>query len=652
MANKLIFLLGSCFLLYGHSVFFPSDTADPAPPPHILWLTVEDISPDAFGCYGNGVVSTPNIDSLARHGVRFTNFSATSPYCSPARSTIISGQFATTFGTDWHRQGRRVPDSLYFFPRLLREAGYFTTNVGKEDYNITPAQWAGVRDRVWDESTPGASYNSTKRADNQPFFSVFNNLITHMSRLRSVTTELRDGRSIDPASVNLPPHVPDHPVVRDDLAWHYEKAEQADAWVGKFLADLRDKNLDQRTIIFFFADHGGCLPRGKAFPYETGLRTPLIVYAPPAYRHLLPSNTKVGGIDDRLVDFTDLAPTVLHLADARVPEYLPGAPFLGSGPLPEKDIQFGFRCNTAHHYDPSRTAYDGRYKYIRFFTPYRYEGLRQDYQWGMPANLTMDSLMLSASLPPEQARHFLPHPTELLFDLLEDPWELNNIANDPSYRDKVSELRERVRRNAIRHQDLGFFPDKFRHRSDSLSLYEWVRRKDYPVDDLIAAAYRASSPSRADTSEFLRLLGSTDPAFQFWGASGLARLAQKDSLHHLPATVFPSRHGDERTRATLALAAAYGPDIEAGLATLKEMISENSLIALSQVESLGPKALPLEDAVRLKAYAGIDPLLSFYARSALISMGRLPIGKLYSAEQRREIAKGYTALQNTTGPLP
>ena len=249
--------------------------------PNFLWITIEDTSPNEFSCYGNTDIQTPEVDKLARRGVLFTRASATAPHCSPARSTLITGCYATTYGMDVHREQYETPDGI-FYPAFLREAGYFCTNQDKTDYNTT-------RDHavMWDECGSEATYNSPRRKPGQPFFSVFNTAATHMGRIRSITLEgRRDFKAlgIDLATMKLPPHVPDLLAVRSDQAYQLEASRESSRWLGAFLDDLEARGLAEDTIVFFFSDHGGCLPRGKGYPFESGLRVPLVVYVPPKWQ--------------------------------------------------------------------------------------------------------------------------------------------------------------------------------------------------------------------------------------------------------------------------------------------------------------------------------------------------------------------------------
>ena len=219
--------------------------------PNFLWLTFEDTSAYELGCYGNSYVKTPFIDKLAKKGIQFMNASSNAPQCSPARSTIISGCYATTYCSDRHRSKTNlVPKDKYYFPKLLRKAGYFTSNNLKTDYNVRKDVYEKEEKYIWDATKQTATYNSSKRKKGQPFFSVFNNAATHMSRLTTITTDKRKPYRIKPDSLTLPPHVPDLKHMREDYALHLEGVEDVDKWVNVHLKELKVQGLDKDTIIF------------------------------------------------------------------------------------------------------------------------------------------------------------------------------------------------------------------------------------------------------------------------------------------------------------------------------------------------------------------------------------------------------------------
>ena len=406
--------------------------------PNILWLTFEDTSASEFGCYGNPDVHTPHADSLAAQGVQFMNAWSVAPQSSPARSSLITGCYATTYGMDVHPVQYNTPDGI-LFPQWLRDAGYYCTNNSKTHYNTTLDHKS-----CWDECSKTASYNSAKRGKDQPFFAVFNTVTSHMGRIRTFHT---DGRrdytteGIYPAQLTLPDYVPDLPEVRSDYAGHLEAVQDVDTWLGFFLDDLQKKGLADNTIIFFFSDHGGCIARGKGYLYESGLRVPLIVYFPPKWQHL--AGNLHGQVKD-LVNFTDLGPTVLSLAGVKPPQNMQGKAVFGKyADKKKRTLQFALAANHLHHFTPARAVTDGRYKYLRTYLPYRQFAMRNYYQWGMPSNKAWDAYVLGGhNTNPVWALPFDRHPAEMLFDLDNDPGETHDLSSSPEHAAILKQMRE------------------------------------------------------------------------------------------------------------------------------------------------------------------------------------------------------------------
>ena len=285
--------------------------------PNILWLTFEDTSAYEFGCYGNKGVHTPNADSLAARGIQFMNAWSVAPQSSAARSSLITGCYSSTYGMDIHPVPYDTPADI-FFPQRLREAGYYCTNNSKTHYNSTTDNKS-----CWDECNNKASYNSPKRRKDQPFFAVFNTVTSHMGRIRTFHT---DGRrdytqeGIYPALLSLPSYVPDLPEVRSDYAGHLEAVQDVDTWLGFFMKDLKEKGLDDNTLVVYTSDQGFYMGEhgwfDKRFMYEESMRTPLIMR--------LPKDFRAKGDIDEMVQNIDYAPTFLELAGVEVPEDIQG----------------------------------------------------------------------------------------------------------------------------------------------------------------------------------------------------------------------------------------------------------------------------------------------------------------------------------------
>src|SRR3954470_4729161 len=217
---------------------------------NILWITCEDISPN-LGCYGDGYAVTPNLDAFAAKGMRYTNVISNAPVCAPARTTIITGLYPPSTGAEHMRSLVNLPTSFRLLPQYLRDAGYYTTNNSKEDYNVEkPGQ-------VWDASSAKAHWKNRRKG--QPFFAVFNHVITHESQIRNEIGE--SDRIHDPAKVRLPAYHPDTPEVRRDWAQYYDRITMMDCEAGANLRELDKAGVADDTIVFFYSDHGSGMPR-------------------------------------------------------------------------------------------------------------------------------------------------------------------------------------------------------------------------------------------------------------------------------------------------------------------------------------------------------------------------------------------------------
>lgn len=595
--------------------------------------------------YGNKDIKTPNIDFLAENGVVFKNAISNAPYCSPARSTLISGNYATTYGTDWHRNQMVVPKE-YFFPQYLKDAGYFTVNAGKTDYNVTQDLQKEFLDEVWDKRSgyagknPNATYNDPSRG-NRPFFAQFNNHATHMSRITSVTTEVRAPLKLDSAKIDLPPHVPDLPEVRADYALHLEGVQDIDEWVGIFINDLKNRGLLDDTIIFFFSDHGGNLPRGKAFPFETGMKAALIIYAPEKWAHLLPAMK--GSQTDRIVEFADFGPTLLSIAGAPIPEHMKGQPFMGEFEAGERSYGFGFRTNSEDHFDPVRTVFNKRFHYIRSYTPYKKTALKQSFQWGMPAQVAWDKHYLSGKADIEHQSYYEVKPKEMLFDMIEDPYALNNLAEEPAFKSELEKMRLQGEKHIRSTYDLGFFPRDIRDEFtvENISLYEWIHTTDYDFESFYNLVELASDPSTEHQKLFKAYLTHERPEFRFWAYSGLTFLAKKGKFKDYSSIKEQLRN--EAYFSVLAIGAegmVYSGDPE-GYDILISSCKNNNTFALSSLENIGSYDESVLLEIESLSKASKNGKIRFGCRSILINEGRLGFDQLFEPKSISDFVKNY-----------
>jgi N-sulfoglucosamine sulfohydrolase len=399
--------------------------------PNILWISCEDTGPQ-IGCYGDKYSLTPNIDKLASEGVRYTHAHTVAGVCAPSRSGIITGMYPSSLGSQYMRCNIKLPDHVKCFPEYLRNAGYYCTNNVKTDYNFN------VPPLAWDETSRKAHWKN--RPADKPFFAVFNFEVTHESRVRlrgaeyaKVTDRLSPSERRDPAKAVMPPYYPNTPEARKDWAQYYELITVMDKQAGDLLKEIEQAGLMEDTIVFFWGDHGVGLPRAKRWLYRSGTHVPLVIRIPEKYR--APGQGKSGTVDDQLVSFVDLAPTVLNLAGVSLPPHLQGRAFLGPNLSAPREYVYGSRDRMDETYDGQRMVGDRRYRYLRNFHPHLPYAQYLSY---MEQGNIMKELrrLASEGRTPEAARLFMADskPVEELYDIQNDRYELRNLTDSPEHK--------------------------------------------------------------------------------------------------------------------------------------------------------------------------------------------------------------------------
>ncbi|NLT77152.1 MAG: sulfatase-like hydrolase/transferase [Planctomycetes bacterium] len=494
----------------------------PQAQPNILWITCEDTSPH-LGCYGDPQAMTPNLDKLASEGTIYTKAFVTAPVCSPVRSCLITGVYATSLGSQHLRSTVPPPASIQPFPKLLRAAGYYCSNNEKEDYNFKDTT-------IWDESSGAAHWRN--RRPGQPFFSVFNFVSTHQGQINGSDDEffakyrskLAPDERHDPETLVLPPYYPETPMVRNIWARYYDLITFMDKQVGDLLAQLDADGLADDTIVFFFADHGLGLPRFKRTLYDSGLHVPLIVRVPARYRSLAPASP--GGRIDRLVSTVDLPPTVLTLAGQAVPEHMQGRPFLGPQTAPPRDYVYSASSRVDEAYEMSRCVRDKRYKYIRHFMPHL--PYIQPSTFCDQAEIMQELRRIAASGSLTGAQRPLwesTKPVEELYDTQTDPHEMENLADAPAYQATLNRLRKELRNWMLQTKDVGLLPEAEMHiRAAGSTPYEMARRPDrYPQSRILASAMQVGAGPQA-LPALKTSLTDPDSAVRYWAVVALEAL--------------------------------------------------------------------------------------------------------------------------------
>ena len=424
--------------------------------PNILWLVAEDLSA-IIPPFGDNTVATPNLTRLADEGIRYTQVYSSSGVCAPSRTAIATGMYQNRIGAqhmrttniaDFGVEGivpyEAVPPAyVKMHSQYFREAGYYASNNAKEDYQFRKTVTA------WDDSSRSAHWRN--RAKGQPFFSVFNFGITHESQ---VWAQAGNPLLVDEnLEVPIPPYLPDSEIGRKDVRQVYSNIVAMDQQVGEILNQLEEDGLLDSTIIFWYSDHGGPLPRQKRLLYDSGIHLPLIIRFPDQYR--------AGEVDDQLISFVDFKSTILSLAGIEPPTYVDGRAFLGEyAASTSRDYVHAAADRFDSEYDTIRAVRDKRFKYLRNFNPEKPYYLPLTYREQMPVMQELLRMRDAGQLNETQAQWFrTSKEEEELFDTENDPYELNNLAGDTSYAEKLAELRNELDSWMSYIDDKGLMPE-------------------------------------------------------------------------------------------------------------------------------------------------------------------------------------------------
>ena len=414
--------------------------------PNIVWIVVEDMSAH-FSCYGEQTIKTPHVDRLAAEGVKFERAFVTGPICSISRSALITGMYQTSIGAHHHRSGRgkmkiHLPAGVTPVPRLLKDAGYHTSNVNFADFT-KPGDAVGIAKTdynfEWDPSMYDKTHWSTRKGG-QPFFAQVQ---LNGGKLRGKGNGDRWPKRVEQAlgsrtpagAVKLPPYLPDDPVIREDWAQYLDTVRYTDWEVGQIVERLKQAGELDNTVVFFLTDHGISHVRNKQFLYDGGIHVPLVVRGP---------KLKPGTVRSDLVEQIDVAAASLALAGISKPAAMQARDLLADNYEPRRYV-FTARDRADETVDRIRAVRSERYKYIRNFHPSRPYLQPNAYKDGKPIVQAMRRLHAEGKLAPEQALIMrATRPAEELYDLRDDPHELKNLVDDASHQDVLKELRREL----------------------------------------------------------------------------------------------------------------------------------------------------------------------------------------------------------------
>lgn len=409
--------------------------------PNIIWLMAEDISLD-LDCYGMQGVRTPALNKMAKEGVMFTNAFCTNSICSPSRSAMMTGVHQLKINAQHHRSNRdvKLPEPYKPFTYWLREAGY-TCILGhhgvmkkgrKIDVNFKFEQTG-----PWDGKTNFGIFDKldTFEVSNQPFFAQIQLVATHRGDWWDKVRE-ESAHPVNPDSVELPPYLADNPVIRLDWAKYLDQMEYIDKEVAMIFAELEDKGMANNTVVIFIGDNGRCNVFGKGYPHDPGIHIPLLVK--------WAGGLKGGQVRTDVVSTTDITATILDIAGANMPDYLTGESFLKDNF--KREEVYAARDLWDEILEKSRCVTNGKWEYIRNDKPeIPYDAHQAYLEFYRPAVHVMRALKAENKLNKEQAFFFQKSkPQEELYNLESDPYEITNLAEDPSCKSILDSMRLRA----------------------------------------------------------------------------------------------------------------------------------------------------------------------------------------------------------------
>jgi len=440
--------------------------------PNILWIVAENIKLD-LGCYGAINVLTPNIDYLARQGVRYTHVFSTSPVCAPSRSAFMTGMYQTTTDTHNMRSHReddfRLPEGVRPITHRLQDGGYYTANIIKIGDSIV-----GTGKLDLNFVNEGPIYNTENWDDlisHQPFFAmvntpeveydIYDRKSAEKERVKWVGEDDHP-RIATEENVDPPPYYPDHRIVREEWARYLNSISGMDQHVGVIIRKLKEEGLLENTVIMFFGDNGRLEARGIHWLWDTGIHVPLIIYWPPEFEP--PPEYRPGEENHELISLLDITATTLSIAGIEKPPGMQSRIFLGQNRDDPRLYAFSARDRIDETVDRVRSVRGGRYHYIRNFLPGRgFPSLNRYKEKCFIVKPLMRQLFEQGKLSGPAAELMQPPPPEMLFDTENDPYEIINLVGSdlPEHRKVLEEMRKALDDWMLETGDLGskFEPD-------------------------------------------------------------------------------------------------------------------------------------------------------------------------------------------------
>ena len=588
--------------------------------PNIVYIAIEDITP-MMGCYGDTYARTPVFDKLAEEGIRYTHAYSVAAVCSPSRSSIVTGMYPTSLGTMHHRSNvGKPPAFLKMIPNHMREAGYFTANNAKQDYNMGGA--------AWHESSHKAHWRN--RPDkSQPFFAKFDLQECHSSITKipeDVIVQQRLNRLKpedfhDPAKVQLPPYHPEDPVFRKAWSRYYDAVTQVDYRAGEIVDQLKEDCLWDDTIVIVWADHGVGMPRGKHTVWEQGTHVPLIVRYPKKYQHLAPA--KPGSVPDDLVCLMDMGPSVLKLAGMDTPDYMHGRALLCKSDAKKRDYVVASRDRLDSRFEMIRSIRDKWYRYQRNFYPHLPYKPYEDFEFEAPVLRRWVKLAREGKLAGAQeilAMRF--KPVEELYDSENDPHMVKNVAGDPKYAEVVRRMRGRLHDWMVETRDLGILAEAELHeRATGKNTHRRFGQEMDNYERILETADLQLEGQNA-IAELAARSKDPDSAVRFWGVLGLAVITQTAGTEIVSSIVPSLKSALQDDSVSVQLTAAEGL---CNLGYYRDAVSVLSKALTCLSPSAQVRSACILDSQPPEAIAALQPAIEpLQAAVAKTNVRRLP----------------------------
>ncbi|MFI3319086.1 MAG: sulfatase [Rikenellaceae bacterium] len=517
MNSKII--IAGCASLASLTLAAAAPAQSEAKRPNVVWFLTEDLSPHFLSLFNDGKgCETPNLAALAGEGMLYPNAYSSAPVSSAARTTLITGCYAPSFAGSFHRhiELNPRPEGLRLFPSYLKDAGYYTINAKKTDYNVE------LNEGAWDDMK-GELDTWRKRPDmEQPFFMQRSVMTTHESKLLFTEDIYKSVKTRhNPADVFLLPHVPDTDLMRYTYATIYDRIEESDAELGELVEMLKaDGELDN-TIIFFFGDNGGTTPGTKGYTDNVGVQVPLVVYVPEKLRAGV--DAEAGVVREDIVSFIDFAATTLNMVGLKAPKQMDGVPFIGKGARRENrsTVCYGDRFDELYSFNRSIRRGDMRYE--RNYQPYQSQSLFALYRYMQMAFREWKELYeAGGKLNATQSRFFEPQGVEELYDLSRDPNEEHNLASDPKYKKQLEALRREMNSYLLEKCDLSFLPECVIHEEAMANPSTFGQANRARIKRYMSLADLQRLPFAEAKGEIAKALSSADAVDAWWALTDAA----------------------------------------------------------------------------------------------------------------------------------